>query len=108
MVWMFVMACTTEPVEIEVDRAAICSRLYGSTTDTLAQMYGASTEPEPRFTAKAPWVASCVAMNLTPAQLRCADPKIEMFDPGCTAELDPIRDRVQKLQDDLIASRSTP
>lgn len=108
MVWIVLMACTNEPVEATVDRRAICSRLYGSTTDTLASMYGASTVPEPRFAPKATWIEGCLAMDLNPDQLRCADPKIEMFDPGCPAVLDPVRDRVQKLQDDLIVSRSTP
>jgi hypothetical protein len=108
MWWLVTIGCTTAPEPEGPDRAAACGRMYGSTTDTLASMYAASTEPEPRFSAKGPWVERCLASPLTAAHLRCADPKIEMFDPGCAAVLEPVRDHVQLLQDALIESRSPP
>lgn len=89
------------------DTAAACGRVYGSTRTTLEQMYASSTEAAPPFLTKKAWTEACVAAALTPEQLDCADPRIEMADPGCVEVLDPVRDRVQALREQLV-QRSSP
>lgn len=89
------------------DSAAACGRVYGSTVTTLEEMYAASTEQPPDFLSKKDWVALCVGQGLTPEQLQCADPRIEIVDPNCAPVLDPVRDRVQALREQLVR-RSTP
>lgn len=90
------------------EAAAVCGRVYGSTRTTLEQMYAASTDPAPEFLSKAAWVEECVAAGLDDAQLRCADPRIELVDADCAARLEPVRDRLVALREAIVVSRRTP
>lgn len=106
--WLLLLACDPSTAPTPPPAAVLCSRVYGSTVDSLEELHASADGPAPSFVPKSTWLERCVSLGFSDEQLRCADPKMRMADPACEAVLDPVRDRLQRLQEELLQPKESP
>lgn len=80
----------------------LCGRAYGSTLDSLDELYTKAGKDRPEAIPKKEYVEACVKMGLSEEQLKCLDPKIASLDESCTKALEPVKDKVSTLAKSLL------
>ena len=102
------MACGgAEPPPTSTPEGRLCGRAYGSTIDSLDELYTKAGKDMPTPTPKADYVKLCVEMGFSEEQLKCLDPKIAGLDESCAKLLEPVKDKTKKLAQSLLP-KSTP
>ncbi|MEZ4319258.1 MAG: hypothetical protein R3F61_17225 [Myxococcota bacterium] len=91
-----------EPPATSTPEGRLCGRAYGSTIDSLDELYTKAGKDMPTPIAKEEYVKMCVSMGFTEAQLKCLDVKIQSVDPTCKEALEPVMDKSKKLQKSLL------
>ena len=95
--WALV-ACTPPPPDPGASpEGKLCGRAYGSTIDSLEDMFTQAGKDLPEVLDKKAYVKLCVEMDFTEAQLKCMDPKLAQVDPGCAETLEGVKDKTSKL-----------
>lgn len=86
---LLLAACGGEPPAPDLaatPEGRLCGRAYGSTVDSLDQLFDAQRVAEadrPQMPDKQAYVEKCVGLGFDEAQLKCLDPKIEAIDETC-------------------------
>ncbi len=83
----------------------LCGRAYGSTIDTLEDMFTQAGKDMPEVMAKKDYVNMCVELGFTEAQLKCMDPKLAKVDESCKETLAEVKDKTAKLAKALIPEK---
>ncbi|MCB9673807.1 MAG: hypothetical protein H6737_01745 [Alphaproteobacteria bacterium] len=86
----------------------LCGRAYGSTIDSLDELYTKAGKDMPKTVPKEDYVKLCVEMGFTEAQLKCLDPKIESVDETCKKTLESVVDKKKKLAQSLLVKDAAP
>lgn len=80
----------------------LCGRAYGSTIDSLDELYTKAGKDMPTPVEKKKYVEMCVGMGFTEGQLKCLDPKLASLDETCAETLKPVEDKKKKLAQSLL------
>ena len=84
----------------------LCGRAYGSTIDSLEDMYTQAGKDMPEVLPKKDYVKMCVELGFTEAQLKCMDPKLAAGDPACKEALEGVKDKTAKLAEALLPKKA--
>ena len=106
------LGCDPPPTPIaETQAGKLCGRAYGSTVNSLQELYAQSGKQFPPLQSKADYIKRCVAFNFSTDQLRCLDPKLAIADHTCVETLEPVKAQAKKLSNKLLQpspENSTP
>lgn len=94
--------CGAAPDPSSSPEGRLCGRAYGSTIDSLDELYTKAGKDMPTPIAKDKYVEMCVGMGFTEDQLKCMDPKIASVDETCPETLKAVEDKKKKLAQSLL------
>lgn len=83
----------------------LCGRAYGSTVDSLEDMFTQAGRDMPEVMTKKDYVKMCVDLGFTEAQLKCMDPKLARGDESCKETLAAVKDKTGKLATALLPKK---
>mgnify|MGYP006979990678 CR=1 FL=1 len=96
---------SSEPPPTATPQGRLCGRAYGSTIDSLDELYTKAGKDMPTPIKKDEYVKMCVDMKFTDEQLKCLDPKIAQVDEACVKTLEPVKEKTSKLAKALIPKK---
>jgi hypothetical protein len=101
------VACSTPPPDPGASpEGRLCGRAYGSTIDSLEDMYTQAGQDLPEVLSKKDYVKMCVEMGFTEAQLKCMDPKLAAGNDACKEAMESVKDKTAKLAEALLLKKN--
>lgn len=102
-------ACTggapQAPDPASTPEGRLCGRAYGSTIDSMDELFTKAGKTMPEMPPKSEYITKCLSLGFTEAQLKCLDPKIAGADPkGCMETLKPVKEKQAELNEVLSAA----
>lgn len=103
------LACGSPPPDpSSTPEGRLCGRAYGSTIDSLEDLYNQQGVDLPSFLSKEEYVAKCVGLGFTEAELKCLDPKIATGNKECEVALEKVKDKRAELSKALVKQGAAP
>jgi hypothetical protein len=89
----------SEPADLsKTPEGRLCQRAYGSTVDSLKDVFTQSGQPMPEWPDRTAYIEKCAGLGFNEAQLKCLDPKLAGADPaGCKETLEPVKAKKEEL-----------
>ena len=93
------LACGCGDGLVPADKEApSCWRVYATISDSLRELHVDAGRPAPELPHQRTWVMGCRELALTPAQLRCLEPRAAADQPtSCARELAELEELWDKL-----------
>lgn len=103
------LGCGSAPVDpASTPAGKLCGRAYSSTIDSLEDVANQRGVDMPEVATKQEYIAKCVELGFTDAQLKCLDPKLATGDEACAASLKETEEKRGKLNGILVKKGGAP